>query len=310
MAKVCFLRYHFLCMNLRESVPLAEISWFRCGGRADYVAEVATKEALQEAVLFAQTAGLPMFFVGSGSNIVFADAGLRGIIIRCQNTTMEDAGKGRFVVGAGVQNAAFYQFARNLGFDFSGFFTVPGSIGGAVAGNSGIPGCEMQDYLLFAELFDVEKNDFITVDADYFQYSYRHSIYRDNPQLRKKLLIWEAALFLDERPVAEIEVKAHEVLATRKAKQPWGKTGGSFFKNPAEGAAGYFLEQVGAKKMRVGGAYFSDKHANFLMSDGMATQADIIALAQQAMQKVEKQFSVRLEPEVILLDERGEEVKL
>ncbi len=297
-------------MQIQEQISLATLSWFRCGGTADYFVEATTKAELTEAITFAKERQLPILFVGAGSNLVFSEKGLQGMIIRCQNTTIHDAGGGRFVVGAGVQNAALYQFARDLGYDFSGFFTVPGSIGGAVAGNSGIPGCEMQDYLLYAELFDVEKNDFFTVDANYFDYSYRHSIFRDNPQLRKKLLIWECALFLDKRPQAEIEAHAQEVLAMRKAKQPWGKTGGSFFKNPPEGAAGHFLEQIGAKQMRVGGAFFSEKHANFLMSDGTATQDDIIALARQAMQKVREQFAVELQPEVILLDEKGEEIRL
>lgn len=297
-------------MQLQQNISLANISWFRCGGTADYFVEVTNKSELQEAVAFAHSKQLPLLFVGAGSNLVFADEGFRGMIVRPLNTAISHEEDGRFRVGAGVQNAKFYQFARDLEYDFSGFFTVPGSIGGAAAGNSGIPGCEMQDFLLSAELFDLEQADFVTVSLDFFDYVYRHSVFRDQPEIKKSFVIWEVTLQLPSASKTEIEAKAENILAMRKEKQPWGKTGGSFFRNPPEGAAGHFLEQVGAKQMRVGGAFFSEKHANFLMSDGTATQADIIELARQAMQKVREQFDVQLKPEVILLDEKGEEREL
>lgn len=296
-------------MQIKNDVLLADISWFRVGGPVDYFVEVATKADLLEVFEFLHNQEIPYLFVGSGSNIVFSCDGFRGIVIRPKNIHVEHLGKGRFQVGAGVQNAAFYQFARDHGYDFSGFYTVPGSIGGAIVGNSGIPGFEMKDYLESAEIFDIEQKTFRVEPHNFFRFSYRNTIFHEQPELRQKIIIWSANLRLKPCLKAEIERKAEEILQMRKQKQPWGKTGGSFFKNPAAGAAGYFLEQIGAKKMRVGGAFFSEKHANFLMSDGTATQHDIIQLAHNASQRVYEKFGVKLESEVLVLDEWGREIR-
>lgn len=104
--------------------------------------------------------------------------------------------------------------------------------------------------------------------------------------------------------------KLKDYMALRKEKQPWGKTGGSFFRNPPEGSAGMFLEKAGFKGKHLGHAFFSEKHANFLMNDGNATQEEIITLAQDAKESVFHQFGIILQNEVKLINEYGENYEI
>jgi len=166
----------------------------------------------------------------------------------------------------------------------------------------------MKDFLLSAEIFDVHANTWKTVSADYFHFSYRHTLFHEKPELRGKILIWNALLQLPQKSEEGIEENAKNMLLERKAKQPWGKTGGSFFKNPKEGAAGYYLELCILKGEGRGDAFFSEKHANFMMNAGNATQADILELARFGAKKVHDQFGITLVPEVRIIDEWGREV--
>lgn len=297
-------------MKVQRDVPLSRLCFFRIGGPADYLYEVETKADLARAFAMIRQKNLPYYFLGSGSNVLVADAGFRGVIIKAVNKKISFLEPATVHAETGAQNSEIYRFAKEHNLDYSPFFTIPGTLGGAIAGNAGIPAGEIKDCLQSAEVFDAKHGAFVTVDASFFRFGYRHSLFHEMPLARRRFFVWSADLALPHVPAAEIEHKAQEYLAMRKAKQPWGKTGGSFFKNPPEGAAGHFLEQAGAKQMREGGAFFSEKHANFLMSDGTATQADVMRLARRAMAEVRARFGIELHSEVILLDEQGEEIKL
>lgn len=295
-------------MNIRSHVPLSQFSTFRVGGPADFLAEIETKEQLDEALQFAREKHLPLFFLGGGSNVLFSDFGFRGLVLCLRNREIVELSPGIFRVGAGMPNAVFFSYAKERDRDFSPFFTIPGTVGGAVAGNAGIPQGEIKDHLLSAEIFRVSEQKWEEVPASFFQLSYRHSLFHEHPELRGEILLWSLELSLPKKPAKLIEQEASLFLEKRKKTQPWGMTGGSFFENPLEGAAGFLLEQAGMKGERIGDAFFSDKHANFIMNAGKATQHDILALARKGAEEVWKQFSIRLVPEVRLLEESGKEM--
>jgi len=317
-------------MNLQEHIPLSNYSTFRIGGNAQYFIKVKTKQELKEATEFAKEKNIPILLLGGGSNIIFPDTELKKVVIKIENTERE-TGNWKletrdknlnshefFTVGAGLSNIELYRYAKNLGYDFSPLYTVPGTIGGALSGNAGVPDGEIKDFLVEAEVFHISPfnklipdsdrgeglgdfGEFQTKPADFFKLSYRHSIFHEKPELREKIIIWNITLKLPKEDPKIIEKKAKDFLAIRKKRQPWGKTGGSFFKNPTEGAAGYFLEQAGLKGKKIGGAFFSEKHANFLMNDGTATQKDVLELRDFAQKIVKEKFGVKLETEVRII---------
>ncbi|QQS59547.1 UDP-N-acetylmuramate dehydrogenase [Candidatus Peregrinibacteria bacterium] len=297
-------------MKMRHDVPLSQFSTFRIGGPADFLIFAETKDHVEEALQFAEEKHLPVFFLGGGSNVLFSDFGFRGLVICLKNRNVIEESPGIFCVEAGVPNVLFYAYAKERHRDFSPFFTIPGTIGGAIAGNAGVPQGEIKDVLLSAEVFHISQKKWEEVSTSFFRFSYRHSCFHEDPALCKEILIWSARVSLPEKLPNEIEQTAHAFLQKRKETQPWGMTGGSFFRNPSEGAAGFFLEQSGMKGQQVGDAFFSEKHANFLMNAGRATQRDIIDLAKMGISAVWKSFSILLSPEVRILDEFGNEVPL
>jgi UDP-N-acetylmuramate dehydrogenase len=296
-------------LKIEKNVVLAPFTSFQVGGEADAFCRVQTKEDLQKAFEEADAKNMPVFFLGGGSNILFSDTGFRGMVIKMENREIKQREDERFVVGNGIMNAELSTFAKKNGYDYSPFVTIPGSIGGAVCGNAGIPEHEIGDHVVSAEVFDVEGKAFRKVPKDFFEFSYRHTVFHKKPDLRTKLIVWSVELNLPKGSEQEIDQKAKQGFAWRREKQPWGKNGGSFFKNPSEGAAGYFLERAGMKGERIGDAFFSEKHANFMMNAGSATQAEILELARLGAKKVQEKFGVILVPEVRILDEWGEEVE-
>ena len=297
-------------MNLQKDVPLARFSTFRIGGRADFVAHAQTKKDIEAAITYAEEKKIPFLCIGGGSNILFSDKGFRGLILRIEKKTIEKQSDGTFTVGAGVMNIELYREAKKNGFDFSPFYTIPGTIGGAVMGNAGVPAGEIKDVFVSAEMFNRQEKTWETHDAKFFDFSYRHTIFHARPELRKKYILFSVTLSLPRERPEVIEKKATDFLTMRKEKQPWGKTGGSFFRNPPEGAAGYFLEKAGMKGTSCGDAFFSEKHANFMMNAGDATQKEIIELARLAKKTVWEKYKVELQPEVRVIDEWGEGIKI
>lgn len=292
-------------MFFRQGVPLSKFSTLQIGGPAAFVADIVSEQDLLEAAQYAKSEMIPTLSLGGGSNILFSDEGFRGILLRLENHFIVDRGEGIFEIGSGVSNTEFFETARAKSFDFCRFFSIPGTIGGAIVGNAGIPGCEISDFLVSAVLFDLHSHTFSEVPKSFFEFSYRKSVFH-NEAFQRRYVIWSAKIHLFRKTIEEIDDTVKKMMQVRKERQPWGKTAGSFFKNPPEGAAGHFLEEIGAKSLRIGGAAFSQKHANFIMNEGKATQSDVLSLAKIAAKAVYEKFGVALEPEVRIYNERGE----
>jgi len=299
-------------IHIQKDISLKKFSTFSVGGNADFFVEISSKEELQEAREFAKNNNLLVFILGGGSNLLFSDKGFRGLVIHMKNQKILSLGDGKFSAESGALMGQVFGFCKKENRNFALLSTIPGTIGGATAGNAGLPSGEIKDIFLSATVYDTKTQKFLTVEKDFFNFQYRKTNFH-TPEISERYIIWEVTFqlpFLEESKIEEI---LKENFLIRKSKQPFGKTGGSFFFNPGkgkEGAAGYLIEQVGMKGAHEGDAFFSEKHANFLMNKKNATQKEIKTLAKKAQIKVLEIFEIQMNPEVKILDEFGKREKL
>ena len=293
-------------LSLEKNIPLSNITYFGVGGNADEVAHIDDIALLPE--VWAETIALhlPHFILGSGSNLVCSDSGFRGriFIINADNTDWKD---GIVTVEAGKNLQELILDAAGRGFsDFTNLAGIPGTFGGAIRGNAGAFGSEIQEKLKTVQFCD-EDGMIRTLPSRECEFEYRESFFKKNPQW----CILRATFQLTEKTDRDTALtKAKELIQERWQKYPPGKCGGSFFKNPLNDYAGRLLEESGAKGDIIGGAQISEKHANFLMNANNSTQKDVLELARKWHKIVLEKYKVSLEPEVMLIDEYGKKIEI
>jgi UDP-N-acetylenolpyruvoylglucosamine reductase len=292
-------------MNAPEGVardyPLARLTTVRTGGPGDYYARPDSVERVIELLAWADADQIAVGVVGSGSNLLVADAGFRGLVMKLDGALAEIGRDGqRLLCGGGArlpQAAAFAARAGLSGLEFG--VNIPGTVGGAVKMNANAYGGDLSRVL---EWVEVATGDGARRRAPAeLGFRYRRS------NLGPREVVTGASFALEEAPPEQVKATLADMRAARKAAQPSGiKTFGSTFKNPddprAEGrSAGVLLDEAGCRGLTVGGARFSEKHANFVENTGTATTADVIALMAEGRRRVREHFGVVLEPEVQLL---------
>jgi UDP-N-acetylmuramate dehydrogenase len=259
---------------------------------------------MKSCLRFVRERSLPFYVIGSGTNMLFADVGFRGLILKNEvrgiNRVREE---GRVVVMAGTPLADLVSFALEEGLEGIEFATgIPGTVGGAVFGNAGAWGLSVGQWLEEALILD-EKGNELRVGKGFFEFGYR-----DSSLKRRHLTLLETVFELRKGDRGRIKALMDENKAKRKSPWPSPKMAyaGSFFKNPVlpDGtrmAAGRLLEQVGAKQLKKGGARVYQGHANFILNCGGATAKDVRALARIMKARVKRKFGIELEEEVIFL---------
>jgi len=281
-------------LQVKKNVSLKEFCTYKTGGPAKFFAEARTWQEIYHLREFAKKHDVPYMILAGGSNILIADEGFPGLVIHNKMSKMHI--QGELVTaesGVNLTKMALIAAQHNLG-GISGLATVPGSVGGAVYGNAGIPDIYISDVLTHAVVLPENENKPMIVGPDYFQFGYRYSKVK-----RTRDIILSATFKLRIMPALKIRAEINQYIKERAAKQPMGNTCGSFFKNPGQfPSAGWLIEQAGCKGMKVGGAMVSPKHANFIMNTGNAKSSDIINLTVRVHQVVKKKFNVNLEPEV------------
>ena len=274
-------------LDIKENFPLSSITTFRCGGPADRLVTVNSREELKEALSLPR----PMI-LGNGSNVLFSDAGYRGTIIKFgpQLSKIEIDGT-RVKAGAGalLAQAAKAACAHGLtGFEFA--TGIPGSVGGGVYMNAGAYDGSISDVLVKVKSIPQLRN---------YGLSYRHSNF-----MEKGAIILEAEFELKPGIQAEIDAKVADLTQKRTSKQPLSyPSAGSFFKRPEGYFAGKLIQDAGLKGKSVGGAQVSELHAGFIINTGGAKSSDIIELMHIVQQEVLDRFGVQLEPEVRIIAE-------
>ena len=284
--------------RLQENVRMANYTTAHVGGEADAMLIVHSAAELEEAVRRLWELSLPFTILGSGSNLLISDRGLRGVALinrakavkieaRSQPPTVWAESGANF--GAVARQAALRGFS---GLEWAG--TIPGTVGGAVYGNAGAYGSDMQANLVVAEILHPLQGKAEWTLAQ-MEYGYRTSSLKKNPG---QAVILSARLKLTPSTPAAVQAKMEEFAEKRRKSQPPGASLGSMFKNPSGDYAGRLIEAAGLKGTRVGGAMVSPVHANFFINDENATASDIHRLVQLVQHTVLEKTGVRLELEV------------
>lgn len=269
---------------------------FRIGGPAEIYARPRTQEALRTCLELSRHTGLPITVLGTGSNVLVSDRGIRGIVLRLAGELADihvDASSGELEVGAGALNAPLVSLALSLnrvGLEFLG--TIPGTFGGALIMNAGAHGGEIAPYVRSVTLIDPGLQ-ITTRPKDQCGFAYRTSGFLPGEVLTG------ATLVIPHGDATAAKAHLAEMRRKRKATQPHDHpNAGSIFKNPPGDYAGRLIEACGLKGKRIGGAEIAPLHANFIVNMGGATAAEVVALADEAARAVKDRFAIELEWEV------------
>jgi UDP-N-acetylenolpyruvoylglucosamine reductase len=287
--------------DVAADYPLSRLTTIRTGGHGDFFFRPHSDRALADALAWADADGIEVGVVGSGSNLLIADEGFRGLVMKLDGSlaSIEQDGE-RLLCGGGArlpQAAAFAARAGLTGLEFG--VNIPGTVGGAVKMNANAYGGDLARVLEWVEITTASGTDRRAPDQLGFRYR------RSN--LQPGEIVARASFGLTELDPLEVKKTLADMRSARREAQPSGiKTFGSTFKNPddprAEGrSAGVLLDEAGCRGLTVGGARFSEKHANFVENMGEATTADVIALMAEGRRRVRERFGVELEPEVQFL---------
>ena len=303
-------------LGLRSEAPLAPLTTLAIGGRSRWLLEVSDPEQLDPAWRWARRRGLPVLFLGAGSNVLFADAGYEGLVIRNRLRGRERAGT-EIRVSGGEDLGETIRWANRLGLSgMERLYGIPGTLAGAVVGNAGAYGQEIGDRIREVSFWTPEAG-VRTLPASELDFRYRHSLFKE----RRDWFMLSCTLVLEPAP-EPLQPVSDEILATRLAKYPVGlKCPGSFFKNviaaelepeilsriPADFIfygkipAGKLLDEVGARGRRIGGALIAPHHANLFVNEEGAASRDMLALARKYSNRVRERYDIELEPEILIV---------
>jgi UDP-N-acetylmuramate dehydrogenase len=287
--------------GLRRDYPLERLTTVRTGGPADFFARPGRLGDLLELLRWADADGVEVGVVGSGSNLLISDSGFRGLVLKLDEELAKIEQRGeRLVCGGGARLPTVSAQAARAGLSGIEFgVNIPGTVGGAVKMNANAYGGDLARVLEWVQIATpdgAERREPVQLG-----FEYRRS------NLKPREVVAQASFALAPADPSEVKATLSGMRAQRREAQPSGiKTFGSTFKNPedprAEGrSAGVLLDQAGCRGLQVGGARFSEKHANFVENMGQATTADVLALMAEGRRRVRESFGIALEPEVQLL---------
>jgi len=283
------------CMDRHTSIGV--------GGRADALVFPESVAELGKLVSFLRAEGIPVFFVGNGTNLIVRDDGFRGGIISTKGlraVRIESRGEDRAAIlaEAGASLAEVVALAARealAGMEFCA--GIPGSVGGGIRMNAGAYGSELKDVIESVSLLNGEGN-IKSCRREALQFQYR------NLALPEGSCVAGGIFVLARGSREAVEGRIREILRTRTGKHPLEyRNAGSIFKNPKGIPAGKIIEEAGLKGARIGGAQVSEKHGNFIVNLGSATARDIIGLIELVQEKVLEAKGIALEPEVKIIGE-------
>jgi UDP-N-acetylenolpyruvoylglucosamine reductase len=287
--------------GVERDYPLARLTTIRTGGPADFFARVDSLERLEELLRWADGEGIRVGVVGSGSNLLIADEGFRGLVMKLDGSLSTIGQDGnRLLCGGGArlpQASAQAARAGLSGLEFG--VNIPGTVGGAVKMNANAYGGDLSRVLEWVDVATPAGSE--RREPSQLGFAYRRS------NLGPHEVVAGASFLLEPADPAQVKETLAGMRSERRAAQPSGiKTFGSTFKNPedprAEGrTAGMLLDEAGCRGLSVGGARFAEKHANFVENGGEATTADVVGLMAEGRRRVRERFGVELEAEVQFL---------
>jgi UDP-N-acetylmuramate dehydrogenase len=296
--------------RVQVNVSLKRYTAARIGGNADVMITVDSSEELTQVAQSLWQADIPFIVLGSGSNVLVSDAGVRQVVIlnHAKKITFNPQSLHPTLwVESGVNFGALARQAATYGLSGLEWAAgIPGTVGGAIYGNAGAHGSDMSQSLLMAKILHHTERisdptqEFLQEDwpVERFGYEYRSSSLKRHPS---QTVILSAKLKLEQSTPEAVAAKIDEFTALRRGSQPGGASLGSIFKNPEGDFAGRLIEAAGLKGRKVGKVEISQKHANFFINQDSASANDYADLIMLVQKQVMKQFGVNLELEIELI---------
>ena len=283
----------------QREVPLAPLTTYRVGGAARLFVRIASEADLEQVATAHRATGLPVLVIGRGSNLLVADSGFNGIAVTFGEAATEIGIAGLDVVVGGftlLPVLARRTAAAGLtGLEWA--VGVPGSVGGGVRMNAGGHGSDIAASLVAVDLFDLQLGQRCRKDAESVGLRFRGSDLADHE------IVLSATFRLAAGDVASGEREIAEIVRWRREHQPGGQNAGSVFVNPIPGelAAGQVIDELGLRGARIGTAFVSDKHANFIQATEGGSAADVHALIEMIAERVWSARGIRLRSEIRLV---------
>ena len=279
---------------MRQGVSLAEHTWFKLGGKAEYFAEPTTLDQLQTIVQRSREQEIPIRMLGGGSNLLVRDEGVPGVVIRLgegEFTQISVAGQTITAGGAAKLGHVISTAVRESLGGLETLVGIPGTIGGALHGNSGSRGGDIGQWTASAT---------VLTRAGVIHHRKREELvfaYRESSL--DELVIIEAKFELEQDDSEKLTKRMQKQWIVKKASQPMShQSAGCIFKNPRGMHAGMLIEQAGLKGTQVGGAEVSQQHANFIIANDTATSKDVLELIEIVRARVSERLGVELEQEI------------
>jgi UDP-N-acetylmuramate dehydrogenase len=277
--------------------PLGRFTTMRVGGPADLFATVHNIHELRAIVRFARSRGIPLTLLGRGSDVVIADAGIRGLVVqnRAEGSRIEGD---RYVAESGMAMARAATETKDAGLTGLEFgLAIPGTVGGAVWANAGAHDGDVAGILESADVLLGDGSEARLTAAE-LDFRYRDSRLKHHPDE----VVLAATFRLSPADPATIAARLDEIKRWRREHQPLGiPSAGSTFRNPPGDSAGRLIDSIGWKGRTRGGATVSEKHANFIVNDRRGPAADVRGLIDEVAAAVAAETGIVLEPEVVFL---------
>ncbi|HXK08544.1 MAG TPA: UDP-N-acetylmuramate dehydrogenase [Vicinamibacteria bacterium] len=293
--------------RVRENAPLGPFTTFRIGGPADLLAEVRSASEALAALHLARGSGVPITWLGGGSNVLIGDGGIRGLVVRWHGGRVETVAPDRLRADAGLtmNGLVRYTIAHGLA-GLAEWAGTPGTVGGAVHGNAHFQGRSISERVASVQVAAPD-GTVHEVDAAEMEFGYD----RSRLQRTGEVALW-ADFRVSRSDPETLRASALESLAFRKRTQPLAlASAGCVFKNPeparlppgVPGSAGALVDLTGLKGAACGGARVSSAHANFVVNEGGASARDVATLVDRMREAVAARFGVVLEEEIVRLGE-------
>ena len=286
--------------EIRKNILLKKHTTFKIGGPAKYFFLAKSKEDLVKAIKTAKKLKLPFFVLGGGSNLLVADEGFKGIVIKAQNAKRKVKKKNSKLKtiyiesGARLNDVVKICLEESLrGMEWA--IGIPGTVGGAIKGNAGAFGSSMKDIVKEVEAFDILSEKIKILKNKDCEFKYRESIFKK----KKNLIILSAELEFKKGEKKKIKEKIKEYLNYRKKTQPLKfASAGSIFKNPQSFFTGELIERCGLKGKKIGKVKISEIHGNFIVNLGGGKAKEVVELIKLIKKEVRRKFKIKLEEEI------------
>ena len=296
--------------RVKRDTPLAPLTTFKVGGPADILIETQNENEIVQAVKLAHAAGVTVTMLGGGSNVLIADGGIRGLVIRTKGGNVAPIGDRLVRADAAVTINGLVRWTINHGVaGLEAWAGTPGTVGGAIYGNAHWKQINIGDLVESVRLLKPD-GTLLQVPADRMEFDYDYSRLKRT----REVVLWAAFRVTPGGDPAALRSVARESLAFRKRTQPLASpSAGCIFMNPdpvrdkvpagIPPSAGALVDRAGLKGASRGGAKVSPTHANFIINDGSASAGEIYQLVEQCRGAVKDQFGVVLRNEIICLGE-------